>query len=171
MTETDLTTEENIDSPKDAQALLEEENAQLKDQLLRVKAEQENMRKRLQKDLEDGQKFALTKFAKDLLQVSDNLKRAIQAAPESTDEQMKTFILGVEMTEKELSNIFERFHIQAIHPENEKFDHNLHQAMFEIEDTEKEPGTIVQVLQSGYVLHERLLRPALVGVSKKSSEA
>lgn len=69
--------------------------------------------------------------------MSDNLKRAIQAAPESTDDQMKTFILGVEMTEKELSNIFERFHIQAIHPENEKFDHNLHQAMFEIEDTEK----------------------------------
>ena len=145
-----------------------EEIAQLKDQLLRALAEQENIRKRAYREVDEANKYAISSFARELLGVSDNLRRALNAAPQNEDDQSKSFVQGIEMTEKDLLNSFQKFGIKKISPEGEKFDHNSHQAMFEIEDLEKEPGTIIQVLQPGYILHDRLLRPALVGVSKKS---
>jgi molecular chaperone GrpE len=155
------------EAPEDVQITLMEEVANLKDQLLRSLAEQENVRKRTIREREDALKYAVSSFARELLSVSDNLRRALNAAPQEIDEQVKTFVMGVEMTEKELLHAFEKFGVIKISPENEKFDHNFHQAMFETEDADKEPGTVIQVLQPGYVLHDRLLRPALVGVSKK----
>ncbi len=162
MTQAEEIREENIVSPE------VEEIANLKDQLLRALAEQENIRKRAHREVDDANKYAVSNFARELLSVSDNLRRALNAAPQNDDEQSKTFFQGIEMTEKELLNSFQKFGIKKISPEGEKFDHNLHQAMFEAEDAEKEPGTIIQVLQPGYILHDRLLRPALVGVSKKA---
>jgi molecular chaperone GrpE len=149
---------------------VEEDNevSTLKDQLLRALAEQENIRKRSQREVEEANKYAISSFARELLSVSDNLKRALDVAPENDDEKTKTFIQGIEMTEKELLNSFAKFGIKKISPEGEKFDHNHHQAMFEAPDEAKEPGTVIQVLQPGYILHDRLLRPALVGVSKKA---
>ncbi len=167
MNEAELKQEENI-SEEDQTIFLMEEIANLKDQLLRSLAEQENIRKRSQREREEASKYAVSSFARELLSVSDNLRRALQAAPNDGDEQIKTFVLGVEMTEKEILNAFEKFGVKRISPEGEKFDHNFHQAMFEVEDAEKEPGIVVQVLQPGYILHDRLLRPALVGVSKRA---
>ena len=167
MNESELAQEENI-THEDQTATLADEIANLKDQLLRSLAEQENIRKRSQREREEASKYAVSSFARELLSVSDNLRRALNAAPTHDDEQVKTFVIGVEMTEKEILNAFEKFGVKKVSPEGEKFDHNFHQAMFEVEDAEKEPGIVVQVLQPGYILHDRLLRPALVGVSKKA---
>lgn len=140
----------------------------LKDRLLRVMADSENVRRRAERDRTDTAKYAITDFARDLLAVADNLGRALDALPEEAREQeaIKGFVEGVELTGRELVNVFEKHGIQTIHPEGDKFDHNLHQAMFEVEDAEKPHGTVMQVMQIGYVIHDRLLRPAMVGVSK-----
>lgn len=157
----------------DAQKIqtLENEVSHLKDQLLRTLAESENVRKRAQKEVEDSGKYAVASFARELLNVSDNLARALSASPSQENETVAGFVSGVEMTEKELLSTFEKFGVKKIDPLDQKFDHNLHQAMFELENTGKPAGTVVQVLQAGYVLHERLLRPALVGVSKGEGTA
>lgn len=162
----DLTPEEQI-------AALQEEATKMKDQWLRSVAEMENVRRRAQKDKEDAGKYAISSFARDLLSVSDNLARALESAPDASStelsEPIKALITGIEMTQKELKAVFDRQSIVNIIPLNQKFDPNLHQAMFEIENDEVEAGTVLQVLQSGYTVHDRLLRPALVGVSKKST--
>ncbi len=147
---------------------LKEEVDRLKDQWLRAVAESENVRRRAQKDREDASKYASTHFARDLLSVSDNLRRALESCPQNADlpDAVKALIEGVEMTERELIGVFERHGIKKINPLHEKFDPNFHQAMFEIENGEVESGTILQVLQQGYIIHDRLLRPALVGVAK-----
>lgn len=142
----------------------------MKDQWLRALADAENNRKRAAKEREDTQKFAVTNFARELLSVADNLRRALENCPQTPDlpEPVKALITGVDMTEKEFLNILERHGVKKIDPIHQKFDPNFHQAMFEVETDEHAPSHIVQVLQHGYVLHDRLLRPALVGVSKPS---
>ena len=150
---------------------LQAELNEAKDQWLRTVAEMENIRKRAQKEKEDALRYAISNFAREILPVADNLRRALEscemsdALPEST----KSLIAGVQMTEQELLKAFENHGLKVVTPLNQKFDPNFHQAVFEIENSEVESGTVLQVMQSGYVLHERLLRPAMVGVSKGGS--
>jgi molecular chaperone GrpE len=153
---------------EDRIAALEAEVAQLKDQHLRALAEAENIRRRGQREREDAVRFAASGLARDLMASADNLRRALDSVPVSQIQEglVKTLIEGVAATERELLGAFEKHGIKKIHPLDEKFDHNLHQAMFELENTGKQAGTVVQVLQPGYVQHERLLRPAMVGVAK-----
>ncbi|MEN3952215.1 nucleotide exchange factor GrpE [Iodidimonas sp. SYSU 1G8] len=148
--------------------LAEAEAADLKDKLLRAVAEAENVRRRAQKELEDGRKYAITGFARDLLAVADNLGRALDALPEGAenDPQFGALVQGVQLTGRELANVLERHGVKEVRPHGEKFDHNLHQAMFEVEDAEQPHGTVNQVLQVGYTIGDRLLRPAMVGVTK-----
>ncbi len=156
-------------SPEDRVAKLETEVAGLKDQLLRAMAETENTRRRAQRDREDASKFAVSSFAKELVTVADNLRRALDAVPaegREQDEMLKGLAVGVEATERQLLAAFERAGIKKIDPAGELFDPNFHQVMFEIENTGKTAGTVVQVLQPGYTIHGRLLREAMVGVAK-----
>jgi len=145
-----------------------EELADLKDKLLRAMAETENIRRRSIRDKEDAAKYGITTFARDMVPVADNLGRAVDTLPENAreDENFKSFIEGVELTGKDLAIAFEKHGIKEIRPDGGKFDHNLHQAMFEVEDADKAPGTVLQVMQIGYTIGDRLLRPAMVGVSK-----
>ena len=148
---------------------LEEQIAGLKDQLLRSVAELDNYRKRSEREKDQMRKFSIANFAKELLSAADNLRRALDAGPssvEGTDESVKNLIVGVELTEKELLNAFEKNGIRKIEPLGEKFDYNFHQAMFEVESNDQEAGIVVQVLQPGYAIEDRVLRPAMVGVSK-----
>jgi molecular chaperone GrpE len=149
-------------------ARAEAEAAEYKDRTLRALAEVENVRRRGQREREDVQKFAIGNFAKDLLNVADNLRRALESVPASEipDEAMRNLMAGVAATEREMLAAFERHGLRKIDPMGERFDHNYHQAMFELENTGQPAGTVVQVLQPGYVLHDRLLRPAMVGVAK-----
>jgi molecular chaperone GrpE len=147
----------------------EKEIAELKDRLLRALAETENVRRRGEREREDTAKYAVTGFARDMLSVADNLSRALAAlGPDSRgkDPAVDALIAGIELTDRELTAIFERNGIRRVDPMGERFDHNLHQAMMEVEDVTKPPGTVVQVLQTGYVLRDRLLRPAMVAVSR-----
>ncbi|MGF1631853.1 MAG: nucleotide exchange factor GrpE [Kiloniellaceae bacterium] len=155
-------------------ALLEAEVASLKDQLLRAMAETENVRRRAQRDREDSLKYAAAPLVKDLLAVADNLQRALESVPEdmvAENEQMKNLRLGVEMTQKELQSVFERHGIKSINPLGERLDPHLHEALYEVEDAAKPVGTVVQIIQSGYRLHDRLLRAARVGISKGGPKA
>jgi molecular chaperone GrpE len=132
-------------------------------------AETENTRRRAQRDREDAQKYGISNFAREVLTVADNLRRALEAIPAETlqsDEVLKTLYDGVAATERQLEAALGKQQIQRIWPEGERFDSNFHQAMFEVPDTGKPAGTVVQVLQAGYKIHDRLLRPALVGVAK-----
>ncbi len=149
------------------------EAAQLKDQLLRALAEVENTRRRAQREVEDARKYAVANFARDVLTVSDNLSRALIAVPDEAaqSEDMKALIEGVGLTERELLSVLERHGIRKIEPMGEKFDPNLHQAMFESDVPGAAPGSVVEVVQSGYIIGERLLRPAMVGVAKKQPAA
>jgi molecular chaperone GrpE len=151
----------------------EEQVSQLKDQLLRALAENENARRRAQREVEDARKYAVANFARDVLTVADNLSRALAAVPEDAKghEELSALIEGVSLTERELLAMMERHGIRKIEPKGEKFDHNLHQAMFEAEVAGVEPGTVIEVAQAGYVIGDRLLRPAMVGVAKKSAAA
>lgn len=154
-------------------AALEAEVASLKDQLLRAMAETENTRRRAQREREDTARYAVSAFAKDMLPVADNLRRALDAVPEELrekDELVKSLAVGVEATERQLLAGFDRHGIKKMEPTGASFDPNYHQVMFEIEGTGKPAGTIVQVLQSGYTIHNRLLREAMVGVAKRGAE-
>ncbi|TDQ82404.1 molecular chaperone GrpE [Dongia mobilis] len=158
----------NLDAVGDV-AGLQAEIAALKDQLLRAVAETENTRRRLTRERDETAKYAASNFAKEMLGVADNLARALAAIPAealASDEALKNLYDGVSATERQLDAAFTRQSIKRIWPEGEKFDSNLHQAMFEVPGTDKPQGTVVQVLQAGYVMHDRLLRPALVGVAK-----
>jgi molecular chaperone GrpE len=148
---------------------LEKEVAELKDKLLRALAEAENIRRRGEREREDTAKYAMSSFARDMLPVADNLGRALAAlGPEvrGKDPSLDSLIAGIELTDRELTAVFERHGMRRIDPLGEKFDHNFHQAMMEVEDPTKPSGTVVQVLQAGYVLRDRLLRPAMVAVAK-----
>jgi molecular chaperone GrpE len=160
-------------SPEVRTAALEAELAEHKDRLLRALAETENTRRRAQREREDAAKYAISGFAKDLLSAADNLRRALDSLPEKqvTDEGIRGLLAGVAATERELLSAFERHGLRRIDPKGERFDHNFHQAIFEAERVDRPAGTIVEVLQPGYVLHDRLLRPAMVGVAKEPANA
>ena len=147
---------------------LEAELADHRDRLLRALAETENVRRRAQREREDASKYAVTAFAKDLLSAADNLRRALESLTEAEakDERTRSLLAGVAATERELLGIFERHGIKRIDPKGERFDHNFHQAIFEVERPDEPSGSVIEVLQPGYVLHDRLLRPAMVGVAK-----
>ncbi|MGA1856727.1 nucleotide exchange factor GrpE [Azospirillum sp. 11R-A] len=165
----DTANQTDAGSPEDRVAKLEAEVASLKDQLLRAMAETENTRRRAQRDREDASKFAVSSFAKELVSVADNLRRALDAVPAEGREQddvLKGLAVGVEATERQLFAAFDRAGIKKLDPAGEPFDPNFHQVMFEIENTGKAAGTVVQVLQPGYTIHGRLLREAMVGVAK-----
>jgi molecular chaperone GrpE len=155
-------------SPETRVTELEAELAEYKDRLLRALAETENVRRRSQREREDASKYSISSFAKDLLSAADNLRRALESLPESEakDERTRSLLAGVAATERELLSIFERHGIKRIDPHGERFDHNFHQAIFEAERPDQPSGSVVEVLQPGYVLHDRLLRPAMVGVAK-----
>ena len=147
---------------------LNAESAQLKDQLLRSRAETENVRRRGERERADAGAYAVTGFARDMLTVLDNMRRALDAMPEEVADDMKSFIEGVELTERELLKTFETHGISKVHPElGEKFDANVHQAMFEMESDEHPHGHIAQAVAPGYLIKDRLLRPAMVGTVKK----
>ncbi len=161
--------EAEVVPPADPAAELRAEVAALKDQLLRALAETENLRRRSQREREDVVKYAAVPFMRDLVGVVDNLRRAMDSvSPEAleADEHLKTLMAGLEMTEKELATVFERHHIVKIDPLGERLDPHSHEAMFEVPDPETPSGIVVQVVQVGYRLHDRLLRPAQVGVAK-----
>jgi molecular chaperone GrpE len=153
---------------------LEAELAETKDRLLRALAETENVRRRAQRERDDAARYSTANFARDLLSVADNLRRAIASAPEGEagDDLTRNLLAGVAATERELLAAFERHGLKRIDPAiGERFDHNLHQAMFEVPTDDQPAGAIVQVLQPGYLLHDRLLRPAMVGVAKAATAA
>ena len=158
----------------DPLAELQAQVAELKDQLLRALAETENLRRRSQREREDTARYAAAPFAKDMIEVADNLSRALEAVPAEAveaDEHLKTLMTGVSMTEKALLSVFEKHHIKRIDPMGERMDPHSHEAMFEVPDPSQPPGTIVQVVRAGYRLHDRLLRAAQVGVAKGGQKA
>ena len=149
--------------------LLQEENAELNDKLLRTIAEMENLRRRTERERKDASRYAITNFAQDLLAIGDNLTRAMQSleqAQENKADVIKTLVDGIEMTEREILNIFTRHGITRLEPQGEKFDPNQHQAMFEVDDPTVPSGMVMEVMQAGYTIGDRILRPAMVGVSK-----
>lgn len=153
----------------DALTEAQAETARLKDQLLRSLAEMENMRRRGERDREETAKYAITGFAREILSVADNLRRALENIPadaRATDEMLNTLAIGVEATERELMAIFERFGVKRIEPSGQIFDPNFHQAIAEVPGTGKPAGTVVETMRPGYVIHDRLLRPAMVSVAK-----
>ena len=151
----------------------EREISELKDKLLRSLADMENLRRRAQRDREEATKFGMTSFARDMLAVSDNLGRAIASLPEGDEpasNEVTAFVEGVELTQRTLLNTLEQHGIEKIEPEGEKFDPQFHEAMFELPSADVDPGTVVQVLESGYLIHGRLLRPARVAVAKAAAQ-
>lgn len=147
---------------------LEAEIAEMKSAVLYAQAETQNVRRRLEKDAADARAYAATAFARDILSVSDNLERALQAIPADLreDEKLKGLVTGLEATGRELGSVFERHGITRISALGEKLDPNRHQAMIELPTADAEAGTIVQEMQSGFMIRDRLLRPALVAVAK-----
>jgi molecular chaperone GrpE len=162
-------------SEADPIAVLEAEKADLKDKLLRLMADMENLRRRTEREIADARTYAVANFARDMLNVADNVRRAIESVPEearSTAEgAFKGLIEGIDLTERDLLKTLERHGVKKLDPQGQKFDPNVHQAMFEIPNPEVPNGTVLQVVQSGYVIGERVLRPALVGVSKGGPKA
>src|SRR5215469_16703139 len=149
---------------------LEREHAEMKDRLLRTLAEMENLRKRTEREIADSRLYSVASFARDMLNVADNMRRALDAVPPElradADPNVKALVEGVDLTERELQKALEKNGIRQFSPQGEKFDPNLHQAMFEVPDPSVPAGSVVQVVQPGYMIGERILRPALVGVSK-----
>jgi len=163
--------EENIQYDQINKLSLEIEEAI--EQKQRALAEAENTRRRSSKDLEQARKYGHLSFSRDMLTVIDSLEKAVNTIPDQksnlTDE-IKNFIIGIEMTLEQIKQVYSNYNIVQINPEGEKFDYNLHQAMFEKETKDVDPGVIVEVLQPGWMLHDRLLRPAMVGVSKEPNK-
>lgn len=149
---------------------LETENADVKERLLRLAADMENLRRRTEREVKDARNYAVTNFARDMLSVADNLRRAVDAVPEearaSGENGLTALIEGVEMTERGLQASLEKHGVKKLDPEGQKFDPNFHQAMFEVPNPDVPNNTVVQVVQAGYAIGERVLRPAMVGVAK-----
>jgi molecular chaperone GrpE len=154
----------------DPMAALAREAADLKDRLLRSLAEMENLRRRTEKQVADERVYGIASFARDMLAVADNMRRALEAVTpelrETADAGVKALIEGVELTERELLKVLEKHGVKKLEPLGGKFDPNLHQAMYEVPDASVPAGTVVQVVQAGYTIGDRVLRPALVAVSK-----
>ncbi|MGH6865372.1 MAG: nucleotide exchange factor GrpE [Methyloceanibacter sp.] len=152
----------------DINALLGE-NAEMRDRLLRTMADMENLRRRTEREKSDTARYAISNFARDVLTIADNLKRAVDHVPAEAaaqDPALKSFLEGVELTERELLNMLERHGVARIEPLGERFDPNSQQAMYEVERPDVPEGTVVDVMQSGYTIGDRVLRPALVAVAK-----
>jgi molecular chaperone GrpE len=151
------------------------ESAELKDKLLRALAEMENLRRRTEREVADARFYGIAGFAREVLGIADNMQRALDAAQQelrgSGDPGVKTLLEGVELTERELLKVLEKNGVKKFEPQGEKFDANLHQAMYEVPDASVPPGTVVQVIQPGYMIGERMLRPALVAVAKGGAKA
>src|ERR1044071_5407112 len=149
--------------------------AEFKDKLLRTLADMENLRKRTEREVADARQYGVTSFARDVLQVSDNMHRALDSLgaelSETTDSNVRALIEGIELTERELAKVLEKHGVKMFTPQGEKFDPNVHQAMYEIADGSAPPGTVAQVIQAGFMIGERVLRPALVAVAKAPAEA
>ena len=155
--------------------MLTREVAESRDKMLRTLAEMENLRKRTSREVADARTYGITGFARDVLEIADNLQRALDAVPAearaAADPGLKALIEGVELTERSLLNALEKHGVRKLDPVGEKFDPNFHQAMFEVPDASVPAGTVVQVVQAGYMISERVLRPALVAVSKGGAKA
>jgi len=158
--ETETKTNEELTS-------LQEENQKLKDELLRALAESENIKKRCAAEIEKTNKYAISSFAKDLLGVADNLDRALSAAQNDAGDDAKALLEGVELTKKELTHVFEKFGITKMESLGKPFDPNFHQVIQQVSDSTKPAGTIVTELQTGYMINGRILREAMVVVSKE----
>jgi len=154
---------------------LDRELAETKDRLLRTLADMDNMRKRTEREVADARAYGISNFARDILGVADNMHRAMAALDEElrakADEPTKVLLEGVELTERELMNVLEKHGVKRIEPLGQKFDPNRHQAMYEIEDASVPAGSVIQVMQAGYLIGERTLRPAMVAVSKGGAKA
>ena len=147
--------------------------ADLKDRLLRALAEVENVRRRGEREREDARLYAATGFARDMVRVADNLRRALESVPAEArgeSQALVTLLEGVELTERDLLSIFEKNGIRRVDPLGQKFDHNLHEALFEVPGTGQPGGTVIQVIEPGYTIHDRLLRPARVGIAKDEGQ-
>ena len=165
----------SVDPVAEALALLTAERDELKDRMLRTLAEMENLRRRTEREVADARAYAVTNFARDVLNVADNIRRALDSVPAdakaTADGALKGLIDGIELTERDLAKTLERHGVKIVEPQGQKFDPNRHQAMFEVPNPEVPAGTVVQVVQAGYVIGERVLRPALVGVAKGGPKA
>jgi molecular chaperone GrpE len=164
------------DDPEPASAeALAREAAEARDKMLRTLAEMENLRKRTAKEVADARTYGVTGFARDVLDIADNLQRALDAVPAearaAADPGLKSLIEGVELTERSLHNTLEKYGVKRLDPSGSKFDPNFHQAMYEVPDASVPAGTVVQVVQAGYTIGDRVLRPALVAVSKGGARA
>jgi molecular chaperone GrpE len=167
---------DGVTAPRSAAdtAALAAEVADLKDRLLRTLAEMENLRRRTEREVADARVYAITGFARDIVGVADNMRRALDAAGDAggvPDGPAKALLEGVELTERELQKTLEKHRVTRFDPQGAKFDPNFHQAMFEVPDANVPAGSVVQVVQSGYMIGDRMLRPALVGVSKGGPKA
>ncbi len=165
-----ILSEADIDPREIEIASLQEEVAATRDRMLRLAAEMDNLRKRTEREKAEATLYAASNFARDLLSVADSLSRTLAAVPaeerDVIDDIMKKFLDGIELTERELLSVFQRHNIRRLETVGQKFDPNLHQAMFEVPTAEKPPGTVMQEIQAGYAVGERCLRPALVGVAQ-----
>ena len=159
----------------DPVAALAKEAADMKDRLLRTLAEMENLRRRTEKEVADARTYGVTSFARDILAVADNMERALKALDDEirakADAGVQALLDGVELTERELIKVMEKHGVRRLEPAGQKFDPNLHQAMLEVPDPSVPSGTVVQVMQPGYTIGERVLRPALVGIAKGGPKA
>src|SRR5882762_7084196 len=168
-------TNPQTESAADPMAELAKEAAELKDRLLRTLAEMENLRRRTEREVADARTYGVTNFARDIVGVADSMERAMKALDDGirdkADAGVKALLDGVELTERELLKVMEKHGIKRLEPQGQKFDPNLHQAMFELPDPSVPAGTIVQVMQPGYTIGERVLRPALVGIAKGGPKA
>jgi len=163
----------DIETPADSTDPVEalaKENAELKDRVLRLAAEMENLRKRMAREVEDTRAYAITKFARDMLTATDSLSRALLVLPAETRDTaegpLKSLIEGIDLTEREMQRLLAVHGVKPIEAEGQKFDPHKHQAMFEVPDPSRPEGTVVQVVQTGYAIGDRVLRPAMVGVAK-----
>ena len=161
--------EVEVDQVADPLLAITAERDKLKDQLLRALADTENMRRRNEREADTARKYGHTKFARDLVGAIDNLARALESAPvdkSSFDDSVQSLLTGIELSWTEIQSAIEKHGVRQINPVGEKFDYNFHQAMFEVPTNDQPPGMVLEVVQHGYALHDRLLRPAMVGVSK-----
>jgi molecular chaperone GrpE len=155
--------------------LLKAENTELRDRYLRLAAEMDNLRRRTERDVKDAKSYSVASFARDMLSVADNLRRTLDALPPETraeaDTGLKTLTEGVEMTERSMLSALERHGVRQLEPMGQKFDPNFHQAMFEVPNGDVPNNTVIQVVQAGFAIGERVLRPAMVGVAKGGPKA
>jgi len=161
--------------PEDPAAVQARELTEAKDRVLRTLAEMENLRRRTTREVEDARAYGISRFARDVLDIADNLQRALDAVPADTraaaDPGLKALLEGVELTEKSLHSALEKNGVKKFDPAGQKFDPNVHQAMYEVPDESVPSGTVVHVVQAGYMIGDRILRPALVGVAKGGAKA